>query len=145
MRVLYAVNLFFVALLAMCGANVATLVFGRTVMREGEIALRTALGASRGRIVAHLFVESLVLSSIAAAIGLAIVVYGQRWGRDGSGHERSGAAPPFWWNDRFSVETLTYAGVLTVLAALIAGVVPALKATGVQCSRVSRRRAGETG
>ena len=36
----------------------------------------------------------------------------------------------FWWNDRLSLEAFIYAGVLAVVAALIIGVVPALKATG---------------
>ena len=61
----------FVFLLAICGANVATLVFARTAMREAELTVRTALGASRGRISAQLFAEALVLSGIAALVGLA--------------------------------------------------------------------------
>jgi putative ABC transport system permease protein len=146
MRILYAVNLFFVALLAVCGANVATLVFGRTIMREGEITLRTALGASRGRIVAQLFVEALVLSSLAAAVGLAVASYGLRWGKAAwlSG-TTGGAAPPFWWNDRLSVETFLYAGLLALLAAVMVGVLPALKATGAQMqSRLKTAAAGGT-
>ena len=50
--------------------SVGTLVYARTATREGEIAVRSALGASRARIVGQLFVEALVLASAAAAIGL---------------------------------------------------------------------------
>ena len=50
--------------------NVGTLIYARTATREGEIAMRYALGASRGRIVVQLFVEALVLASVAAVVGL---------------------------------------------------------------------------
>ena len=52
-------------------ANVGTLVYARTATREAEIAVRHALGASRGRIVGQLFVEALVLAAIATVVGLA--------------------------------------------------------------------------
>src|SRR5262245_23498704 len=52
-------------------ANVATLVFARTATRESEIAVRTALGASRVRVVSQLMAESLVLAVFAALLGLA--------------------------------------------------------------------------
>ena len=67
---LYSFNILFIALLGICAANVAQLVFARTATRENEITVRTALGASRGRIVAQLVAEALVLASIAGIAGL---------------------------------------------------------------------------
>ena len=52
--------------------NVAILLYARTTTRRGEIAVRTALGASRGRIVSQLFVEALVLTVAPALLGLAL-------------------------------------------------------------------------
>ena len=52
--------------------NVGTLVYARTATRDAEIAMRFALGASRTRIVSQLFVEALVLSAVAAAVGLTV-------------------------------------------------------------------------
>lgn len=131
MRILDAANLVFVALLAVCGVNVATLVFGRIVMREGELTVRTALGASRRRIVAQFFAEGIVLAGLAAAVGLTASFLLLRWARTqwlaGAGAE---AQPPFWWNDRLSPETIVYATGLTLTAAVLVGIVPALKATG---------------
>lgn len=59
-------------LLVLVSVNVAILVYARTATRVGEIAVRSALGASRQRIVAQLFVEGLVLAAAAAALGLTL-------------------------------------------------------------------------
>lgn len=129
--ILYAFNLFFIGLLVVCGANVATLVFARTATRATEIGVRTALGASRARIAGQLFAEGLVLCGLSAGLGLIVAYYGLRWAK----HllfTTQAIRPMFWWNDTFSVETLIYAAALAVLGAVIIGVVPAWKATSAQ-------------
>jgi predicted permease len=115
-------------LLVAC-ANVATLVFARTVTREGEIAVRMSFGASRGRIVLQLFTEALVL--VAGATLLALVVVRVTIGGIGDLFLtiQQNPRPPFWWDYGLSASTLVYAGVLTLVGAVMAGVVPALKAT----------------
>jgi hypothetical protein len=140
------VRLLLAFLLAVACANVATLVFARTVMREGEIAVRTALGASRQRIVLQLFAEALVLVGGATLIGLLVT-------RVALGRItrlffviQQDPRPPFWWNDALSTTTVVYAAVLALVGALTVGVVPALKATGgaVQ-SRLGQLSAGGGG
>src|SRR5215510_13887128 len=50
--------------------NIAVLIYARTVARQGEFAARTALGASRSRIVAQIFIEVLLLSAAAAVVAI---------------------------------------------------------------------------
>jgi predicted permease len=128
--IIYAGNLFFLGLLALCGANIATLVFARTATRETEISVRTALGASRGRIAGQLFAEALVMSAIAAIAGLTVAWYGLHWVKH-TITVAQGARLMFWWNDQLSPSTLIYAGVLAIGASIIIGVIPAMKATGI--------------
>ena len=114
-------------LLLVIALNVGVLVYARTAMRHGEITVRSALGASRRRIVLQLFIEALVLSALAAAAGLAVAQYGVRFGYDVM-YGSDGA--PFWEDYGLRPTTVVYTLLLALLAAVIAGVLPALQATG---------------
>ena len=109
-------------------ANIAILVYARTVTRRDEFAARTALGASRGRIVMQLFVEVLVLAAGAGIAGLLLA-------REFSGRLAGMVMPamgplPFWMDFEPSVATVLCVAGLSVLAAGIAGAAPAFRVTG---------------
>jgi putative ABC transport system permease protein len=124
--------------------NVAILLYARTATRRGEIAVRTALGASRGRIVAQLFVEALVLAVVPALLGLALGQYALGIGTRMLAQELGGAAP-FWWDDRVQPSTMAYVLVLVVVTAGIAGILPALHATRTRGGADIRQLGGSTG
>ena len=115
-------------LLVVVAVNVAVLVYARTATRIGEITIRTALGASRRRVLVQLFAEALVLSGIAAALGLTLAGAGLAITRRLA--VASGAELPFWTSMSLSSGLIAYVAGLAILAAVIVGVLPALKATG---------------
>ena len=129
-------------LLVVVAVNVAVLVYARTATRRGEIAVRTALGASRRRIVTQLFVEALVLSAGAAALGLLLahVVL-----RQVLAVMRQATSVGFWMDFGLRPATVAYAVGLAVLAAVIVGVIPALQSTGRRLNADLRQLGGATG
>ena len=138
-------NVFLVMLIVVIAANVALLMFARAASREVEIGVRSALGASRGRIVMQLFVEALALASLSVAAGLVTIRYAI-----GSflrmREADSGRPLPFWMNDSLTPSTVAYGVALTMLVAVIIGVFPALKITaGGLSSRLRRLSAGGGG
>jgi putative ABC transport system permease protein len=135
---------FAVMLLVLVCGNVALLLFARAATRESELIVRSALGASRSRIIAQLFAEALVLGAIAAAVGLAAADFGLRqWG--GPFLEENLGRLPFWYDPHVSLGTVLYAIGLTLLASVIAGVLPALKVTSGMGARLRQAAAGAGG
>ena len=141
-----AVNLPVLLLLLLVCANVALLMFARAATREGELVVRTALGAGRKRIVAQLFAEALVLGGLAATAGLVAAGFGLRWAmRVIEAEFLNGKRLPFWFHDGLSPTTVLYAALLTLLGAAVAGVVPALKVTRGIGGRLKQASAGGGG
>jgi predicted permease len=105
--------------------SVGTLVYARTATREGEIALRSALGASRARIIGQLFIETLVLTSVAAAVGLIAADATLRWAIG----TLFASSAPFWMTPGLALTTILYAAGLAALSAAVLSLLPALRAT----------------
>lgn len=127
----YFVQILTVLMLIIPCANIGMLILARTASRSTELAVRTALGASRARVVMQLFMESLVLAVLAAGLGLLIA--------DRLAGYIGGPATVLDLSVRF--ETIVWAFGLAVFSATIAGVVPALKATGGNVQRNIQRAA----
>jgi predicted permease len=107
--------------------TVGTLFYARTAIREGEMAIRSAIGASRARIIGQLFVEALVLASIAAAVGLIAADRTLRWGIESVAEGNGGV--PFWMAPGLEITTILYAGGLAVVGAAMVSLLPALRVT----------------
>jgi len=124
--IMYAVNSIFLILLSVVSLNVATLVFARTAARGWDITVRSALGATRGRIVMQLFIEALVLTAVAAVLGLILARVAMSWGL---GQMTAGDGLPFWIDASLSWKTVIYTVLLALFGAQIVGVLPALRLT----------------
>lgn len=107
--------------------NVALLIYARTATRRGEIAVRSALGARRRRVIGQLFLEALLLAAGATVVGLALAQVGIRLG-DGLMAAEMGR--PFWVDYGLRTETVAWTVGVMVLTAVIVGVLPGIQATG---------------
>jgi predicted permease len=107
-------------------ANVANLLLARASTRKKEIALRVALGASRGRLIRQLLTESVLLATAGGALGVLFAL----WIKDGllivtdwAGRELNSLNPSL------DLRVLAFTFGLSLLTGLIFGIVPALRAT----------------
>jgi len=106
--------------------NVSNLLLARAVHRSREIAIRFSLGATRGRIVRQLFVESLLLAAIAGALGFVLSLYGVRIFAGAITQQIVDGPPPFWLD--FSIDGRVYAFLAAVClgTSILFGLAPAL-------------------
>ena len=113
-----------IGLLLVVAGNVANLIIARTAARRGELAVRTSLGAPRGRLVAQLSFEVLVMAGLASALGLG--ASRMLLGRLSDPRTRD---LPITMDLSLAPSTVLFVIAITFLATLVAGVWPALRAT----------------
>jgi predicted permease len=142
--IMYSIYLFTAMLLVLICGNVGLLLFARAASREADLVVRTALGASRGRICVQMFAEALVLGSVATIVGVtAADITLQTWGVVFL--ETNYGRLPFWFDLSLSPGAFAFAIVLTVAGAAIAGIIPALKITRGMGQRIKQTTAGSGG
>jgi putative ABC transport system permease protein len=127
--------------LAVACANVANLLLVRATERQKEIAIRTALGAGRGRIIRQMFVESLLLALIGGGIGVLIAAWGVDLLTAFSASEIPSTA-----TIRLDAMVLGFTFGISVLVGLLFGLAPALAALRVNLQEALKDSArGATG
>ena len=109
-------------ILLIAGVNLSNLLLARAAARAKEFAVRGALGASRGRIVRQLLMESLLLSSVGAAFGLGLALMLIA----GLAHQGS-VALPLLSSLRIDGQALGWTVLIAVLTATIFGLLPGLR------------------
>ena len=129
--------------LAISCANVANLFLDHSAQRTREIAIRTALGATRGRVVRLLILEAGVIAACSAVVGMGIAIAGVRLFR--------GLIPanvlPYWFD--YSIDGRVLAMLIGVSAAtvLVFGIVPAISGSKTDVNRAlkNNREIGSRG
>ena len=113
------------AILLIAGVNLSNLLLARAAARAKEFAVRGALGASRGRIVRLLLMESLLLSCAGAALGLGLALILIVWLK----HQGS-LALPLLSTLRIDIQSLGWTVLIALFTAVIFGVLPGLRVAG---------------
>lgn len=106
--------------------NVANLLLARAAVRSKEVAVRSALGASRKRLIGQLFMEASVLTTVGGAIGIGLAVLGI------SAFNASilDITKPYWIDIRLDTAAVLFTVGITAIAAVVAGTLPAVRASG---------------
>ena len=117
--------------LAISCANVANLFLNHSVERTREIAIRTALGATRSRVVRQLLIEASVLAATSAVVGLAVAGAGVRLFR--------GLIPdnvlPYWFDYSIDGRVLGMLLGVSMATVLVFGLIPALSGSKTDINR----------
>jgi putative ABC transport system permease protein len=121
---------FFVLLIA-C-SNVANLLIDRAAHRSKEVGVRTALGASRGQIIRIFLSEALVLAAGGAVFGIVIA----KFGIDGFNRAIESTNPPSFIDIRLFPPVLIFALGVSLLATLLAGLIPAIQSSRTDISEI---------
>jgi putative ABC transport system permease protein len=118
--------------LLMCCANVANLLLARMSTRAKELAIRSALGAGRGRIVTQMLTESIVLAALGGLLGVSI---GAAILRAAPGWIPAGLLPPSATLG-FDGRVVAFCAVATLAVGVLFGLAPAWQSTGTRLVQV---------
>ena len=123
---LYALLAAVLMLLLIACTNVATLQLARAATRQGEIALRASLGASRSRLIRQLLVEAFVLAAAGCLLGCFLAYGSLKW--------LAALIPPHMIPDgvviQLSPAVLAFAAAVSIATTLLCGLAPSLYAVG---------------
>lgn len=124
-------------------ANVASLIFVRANMRVYEAGMRVALGARRPRLITQMLGESIIVSFFGVIGGLVLAALGLHF-TNVAVHNLSEEKTPVWWTFPVDWNVALFAAGVALVSALLAGIVPALRASRPDVMRILRD-GGRTG
>jgi putative ABC transport system permease protein len=124
-------------------ANVASLLLTRSLSRQKEVAIRSALGASRGRVIRQLLTESMLLSLVGGAAGL-LIAYSGVPALVAVLPQSQLNAMPFLNALHLNAGILTFSFALSLLTGLIFGLVPALQSSKLDLNEALKEGGRQT-
>jgi predicted permease len=136
---LSALSIVVLLLLAIAGFNVANLLFAQAINRQREMAVRLALGATRGRLLRLVLVESLLLGMGGGTLGVLLSL----WSTGALSSLRLPAPIPLNLQVSIDGRTLAYTFLISVLCGLLLGIAPAWTAS--RPTRVANSLKAEAG
>lgn len=122
-------------------ANVANMMLSRAISRQREMSIRSALGATRWRIVRQLLIESILLSVMGGALGLALGAFGVHW----FDLATSNVGRPYWVQFTMDYAVFGYFAALCIITGLLFGTIPALRASRPDLNKVLQEGARTVG
>lgn len=114
---------FCVGVLLIACVNVMNMQFARATLRAKELAIRSSLGATRGRLIRQMLTESLLVATIGAVFGISISMWSIDF-LDAAVHNSSNPIPS-WMRFELDVQVLSVVVLATTLSALLSGFIPA--------------------
>ena len=135
-KTMYVIAALFLSLagmvLLLACVNVANLVLVRATAREREMAIRTAMGARRARLIGQMITESVTLALLGGGMGVLLGM----WASSALGHLNVHADIPIVLSFDFDWRIFLYSFAVALLAGVVVGLVPALRIAGANVNTV---------
>jgi predicted permease len=118
---------FCIGVLLIACVNVMNMQFARATLRARELAVRSSLGATRGRLIRQMLTESALLAACGAGLGILLAQFSIDW-LSATVHNLDNR-PPSWMTFTLDARALAFTVVATVAAAILSGILPAWMAS----------------
>jgi len=135
MMIVYLLTGATVFIMALVIANVGNLMLARAMERSKEVAIRSALGAPRSRIIRQMLFETLIICFIGGFFGIILAGWGLDITRPLFQTFGGGVS---WWTFALGTEELSIAGFIIFFTALLTGLFPAIKASNTDINSTLR-------